>query len=61
MEKGDFEGARSLFVEAAGIEPYCVEAWYNRGLASMRMADAQVCGNRGGAGLHPYWQSCVPS
>ena len=44
MERGDLDGARSLFNEAAGIEPYCVEAVFNLGLASMRMEEHDVRG-----------------
>ncbi len=42
VEKGDLEGARQLFEEAAGIEPYCVEALYNLGLVNMRIGDVPV-------------------
>eukprot|EP00955_Chlamydomonas_euryale_P017860 190344-Chlamydomonas_euryale.AAC.1 len=36
VEKEDYEGARTLYVEAAGIEPYCVEAIYNLGLLNIK-------------------------
>ncbi len=37
VERGDLEGARSLFNEAAGIDPYCVEAIFNLGVVSQRL------------------------
>ena len=49
VEKGDLEGARALYNEAAGIEPYCVEAIFNLGLVNLRMGDTQVCIRGGGA------------
>jgi intraflagellar transport protein 88 len=42
VEKGDLDGARSLFNEAAAIEPYCIEALYNLGLVSQRLGEMQV-------------------
>ena len=42
VEKGDLDGARNLFYEAAGVEPYCVEAIYNQGLVSLRLGEPQV-------------------
>ena len=39
LEKGDLEGAKTLFNEAAGIEPYCVEAIFNLGLANIKMQE----------------------
>ena len=36
------EGARTLYNEAAGIEPYCVEAIFNLGLVNLRMGDTEV-------------------
>lgn len=44
-EKGDLEGARALFNEAAGIEAYCVEAIYNLGLVNLRLGEAPVRAN----------------
>ena len=41
-DKGDLEAARALFVEAAHIEPYCVEALFNIGLVNLRMEDPEV-------------------
>eukprot|EP00200_Dunaliella_tertiolecta_P002646 CAMPEP_0202352668 /NCGR_PEP_ID=MMETSP1126-20121109/8762_1 /ASSEMBLY_ACC=CAM_ASM_000457 /TAXON_ID=3047 /ORGANISM="Dunaliella tertiolecta, Strain CCMP1320" /LENGTH=799 /DNA_ID=CAMNT_0048944913 /DNA_START=62 /DNA_END=2461 /DNA_ORIENTATION=+ len=40
-EKGDYEGAKSLFLEALAIEPYCVEANFNVGLVNLRMDDPE--------------------
>jgi hypothetical protein len=40
--QGDLEGARTLYVEAAGIEPYCVEAIFNLGLLNIREEEYQV-------------------
>jgi hypothetical protein len=42
VEKGDLEGARALYNEAAGIEPYCVEAIFNLGLVNLRLGDTQA-------------------
>jgi intraflagellar transport protein 88 len=42
VEKGDLDGACTLFNEAAGIEPYCVEAIYNLGLVNLRLGETQV-------------------
>lgn len=42
VEKGDLDGARTLFNEAAGIEPYCVEAIYNLGLVNLKLGETQV-------------------
>lgn len=39
VEKGDLEGAKALYNEAAGIEPYCVEAIFNLGLVNLKMEE----------------------
>ena len=31
-----------MFNEAAGIEPYCVEAIFNLGLVNLRLGDTQA-------------------
>jgi hypothetical protein len=42
VARGDLDGGRALFAEAAAIEPYCVEAQYNLGLVAARCDDMQV-------------------
>lgn len=42
VEKGDLEGARTLYIEAAGIEPYCIEAIFNLGLVNLRLGEYPV-------------------
>jgi intraflagellar transport protein 88 len=51
VEKGDLDGARSLFNEAAGIEPYCVEAIYNLGLVNLKIGETQVSRRPGWCGV----------
>ena len=50
LSQGDLEGAKSLFQEAASIEPYCVEAIFNVGLVQLKLDDPEV--GRAGAVLH---------
>ncbi|KAF5826309.1 hypothetical protein DUNSADRAFT_3650, partial [Dunaliella salina] len=40
--QGDYEGAKSLFLESLSIEPFCVEANFNMGLVNLRMDDPEV-------------------